>query len=324
ALSGAISALTGEEDLAFFDAIAPIVHRDSIDMSKAWFQSRYDKAGPGGTGADYINCALSEEQYNAFIDALLEGDKTEFKEWERNTPYFEGCLPIEVMAERGRETLRFGPLKPVGLTSPHSEQKPYAVIQLRQDNALGTLFNIVGFQTKLKYGEQSRIFRMIPGLQDAEFARLGGIHRNTFLNSPRLINERLQLKQRPALRFAGQITGVEGYVESAATGLIAGRLAAADALGVPLQLPPTTSAHGALIGHITGGHLSEETGSKSRSFQPMNVNFGLFPDIPAPKTQDGKRLRGKQRSLARKQLQAARALQDFAAWLSAESKDEAA
>ncbi len=324
ALSDALSALTGEEDLAFFDAIAPIVHRDSIDMSKAWFQSRYDKAGPGGTGADYINCALSEEQYNAFIDALLDGDKTEFKDWEKDTPYFEGCLPIEVMAERGRETLRFGPLKPVGLTNPHADEKPYAVIQLRQDNALGTLFNIVGFQTKLKYGEQARIFRTIPGLQDAEFARLGGIHRNTFLNSPRLINERLQLKQRPALRFAGQITGVEGYVESAATGLIAGKLAAADALGIAQQLPPATSAHGALIGHITGGHLSEESSSKSRSFQPMNVNFGLFPEIPAPKTQDGKRLRGKQRSLARKQLQAARALQDFNAWLSAASKDEAA
>ena len=323
-LSEAISALTGEDDLAFFDAIAPIVHRDSIDMSKAWFQSRYDKAGPGGTGADYINCALSEDQYNSFIDALLEGDKTEFKEWEKNTPYFEGCLPIEVMAERGRETLRFGPMKPVGLTNPHSDEKPYAVIQLRQDNALGTLFNIVGFQTKLKYGEQARIFRMIPGLQEAEFARLGGIHRNTFLNSPRLINERLQLKQRPALRFAGQITGVEGYVESAAMGLIAGKLAAADELGIPLQLPPATSAHGALISHITGGHLSEETSSKSRSFQPMNVNFGLFPEIAAPKTQDGKRLRGKQRSLARKQLQAARALQEFAAWLSAASKDEAA
>ncbi len=324
ALSDAISDLTGEDDLAFFDAIAPIVHRDSIDMSKAWFQSRYDKAGPGGTGADYINCALSEEQYNAFIDALLEGEKTEFKEWEKNTPYFEGCLPIEVMAERGRETLRFGPLKPVGLTNPHSAEKPYAVIQLRQDNALGTLFNIVGFQTKLKYGEQARIFRTIPGLQEAEFARLGGIHRNTFLNSPQLINERLQLRQRPALRFAGQITGVEGYVESAATGLIAGKLAAADALGVGLELPPATSAHGALISHITGGHLSEETSSKSRSFQPMNVNFGLFPEIPAPKTQDGKRLRGKQRSLARKQLQAARALQDFASWLSVVSKDEAA
>ncbi|MCP5084630.1 MAG: methylenetetrahydrofolate--tRNA-(uracil(54)-C(5))-methyltransferase (FADH(2)-oxidizing) TrmFO [Alphaproteobacteria bacterium] len=324
ALSEAISELTGEEDLAFFDAIAPIVHRESIDMSKAWFQSRYDKAGPGGTGADYINCALDEDQYNAFIDALLEGEKTEFKEWEKGTPYFEGCLPIEVMAERGRETLRFGPMKPVGLTNPNSDDKPYAVIQLRQDNALGTLFNIVGFQTKLKYGEQSRIFKTIPGLEGAEFARLGGIHRNTFLNSPRLITERLQLKERPALRFAGQITGVEGYVESAATGLLAGRFAAAEHLGQPQELPPQTSAHGALIGHITGGHISEQTSSKSRSFQPMNVNFGLFPEIPAPKTQDGKRLRGKQRGVARKQLQAARALQDFAAWLGTTSEDKAA
>ncbi len=324
ALGEAISELTGEEDLAFFDAIAPIVHRESIDMSKAWFQSRYDKAGPGGTGADYINCALDEEQYNQFINALLEGEKTEFKEWEKSTPYFEGCLPIEVMAERGRETLRFGPMKPVGLTNPNSDEKPYAVIQLRQDNALGTLFNIVGFQTKLKYGEQSRIFRSIPGLEGAEFARLGGIHRNTFLNSPQLINERLQLKQRPALRFAGQITGVEGYVESAATGLIAGRLAASEQLGTPMELPPQTSAHGALIRHISGGHISEQTTSKSRSFQPMNVNFGLFPEIPAPKTQDGKRLRGKQRGVARKQLQAARALQDFEAWVHNISKDQAA
>lgn len=324
ALSAAISELTGEDDLAFFDAIAPIIHRESIDMSKAWFQSRYDKAGPGGTGADYINCALNEAQYNSFIDALLEGEKTEFKEWEKNTPYFEGCLPIEVMAERGRETLRFGPMKPVGLTNPHSEEKPYAVIQLRQDNALGTLFNVVGFQTKLKYGEQSRIFRSIPGLENAEFARLGGIHRNTFLNSPQLINDRLQLKLRPALRFAGQITGVEGYVESAATGLIAGRLAAADALGKPMTLPPQTSAHGALIRHISGGHLSDQSQGKSRTFQPMNVNFGLFPEIPAPKTVDGKRLRGKQRGVARKQLQAARALEEFAAWLAVASEDKAA
>ncbi len=323
-LSAAISELTGEEDLAFFDAIAPIVHRHSIDMSKAWFQSRYDKAGPGGSGADYINCALDEGQYNAFIDALLDGEKTEFKEWEKNTPYFEGCLPIEVMAERGRETLRFGPMKPVGLTNPHSDEKPHAVIQLRQDNALGTLFNIVGFQTKLKYGEQVCIFRTIPGLEDAEFARLGGIHRNTFLNSPQLINQRLQLKQRPALRFAGQITGVEGYVESAATGLIAGRLAAAEQLGLPIELPPRTSAHGALIGHITGGHISEQSGSKSRSFQPMNVNFGLFPEIAAPKSQDGKRLRGKQRGVARKQAQAVRALEDFSAWLGTSSADQAA
>ncbi|MEM7425049.1 MAG: methylenetetrahydrofolate--tRNA-(uracil(54)-C(5))-methyltransferase (FADH(2)-oxidizing) TrmFO [Pseudomonadota bacterium] len=323
ALSAAISELTGEDDLAFFDAIAPIVHRDSIDMSKAWFQSRYDKAGPGGTGADYINCALDAAQYEAFIDALLEGEKTEFKDWEKDTPYFEGCLPIEVMAERGRETLRFGPMKPVGLTNPHADEKPHAVIQLRQDNALGTLFNIVGFQTKLKYGEQSRIFRMIPGLENAEFARLGGIHRNTFLNSPRLLTGDIRLKARPALRFAGQITGVEGYVESAATGLIAGKLAAADALGSTAELPPATTAHGALIAHITGGHLSEARGSHSRSFQPMNVNFGLFPEIPAPKSIDGKRLRGKERGLARKRMQAARALEDFATWVGAAGRKAA-
>ncbi len=314
ALGAAISELTDEDDLAFFDAIAPIVHHDSIDMSKAWFQSRYDKAGPGGTGADYINCALDRQQYEALIDALLDGGKTEFKDWEKDTPYFEGCLPIEVMAERGRETLRFGPMKPVGLTNPHAEEKPHAVIQLRQDNALGTLFNIVGFQTKLKYGEQSRIFRMIPGLENAEFARLGGIHRNTFLNSPQLLTLDMRLKARPSIRFAGQITGVEGYIESAATGLMAGKLAAADALGTRIDLPPATTAHGALIGHITGGHLSEGRGGKSRSFQPMNVNFGLFPDIPAPKTVDGKRLRGKERGSARKRMQAARALEDFASW----------
>ncbi len=229
ALAGAIRKLSGEDALAFFDAIAPIVHRESIDFDIAWFQSRYDKVGPAGDGADYINCPLDRAQYEAFIDALLAGDKTEFKEWEATTPYFDGCLPIEIMAARGRETLRFGPMKPVGLIDPRSRRRAHAVVQLRQDNALGSLFNIVGFQTKLKYGEQTRIFRMIPGLEKAEFARLGGLHRNTFINSPRLLDARLHLKARPALRFAGQITGVEGYVESAAIGLLAGRFIAAAA-----------------------------------------------------------------------------------------------
>ncbi len=271
--------LTGEKELAFFDAIAPIVHRDSIDMTKAWFQSRYDKAGPGGTGADYINCPLSQEQYNAFVDALIAGDKTEFKEWE-GTPYFDGCLPIEVMAERGRETLRHGPMKPVGLTNAHNPTvKPYAIVQLRQDNALGTLFNMVGFQTKLKYGAQADIFRMIPGLEQAEFARLGGIHRNTFLNSPKLLDGTLRMKSMPRLRFAGQITGCEGYVESAAVGLMAGRFAAAERLGQAPRVPPVETAHGALINHITGGHIVT-IDNGPRSFQPMNVNFGLSRRSP--------------------------------------------
>ena len=314
-LSTEIGQHTGEDDLAFFDAIAPIIHRDSIDMSKAWFQSRYDKPGPGGTGADYINCALDEDQYNTFIDALLSGEKTDFQEWEKNTPYFEGCLPIEVMAERGRETLRFGPMKPVGLTNPHTDTRSYAVMQLRQDNALGTLFNMVGFQTKLKYGEQQKIFRTLPGLENAEFARLGGLHRNTFLNSPRLLDQQLRLKSMPRLRFAGQITGVEGYVESAAMGLLCGRLAAAERLGTKLEPPPATTGHGALVNHITGGHIEDITSGKTRSFQPMNVNFGLFPEIAAPKTIDGKRIRGKERGRARKNAYCARGLVDFDAWL---------
>jgi methylenetetrahydrofolate--tRNA-(uracil-5-)-methyltransferase len=314
ALAEAILALTGETSLAFFDAIAPIVHRDSIDMGKAWFQSRYDKAGPGGTGADYINCAMNRDEYEAFIDALLAGEKTEFKEWE-NTPYFDGCLPIEVMAERGRETLRHGPMKPVGLTNPHTPEKPYAVVQLRQDNALGTLFNMVGFQTKLKYGEQSRIIRMIPGLEGAEFARLGGLHRNTYLNSPRLLDPTLRMKAQPRLRFAGQITGCEGYVESAALGLMAGRFAAAERLGVPLRPLPHTTAMGALINHITGGHI-ETIDEGPRSFQPMNVNFGLFPPLErAPKSPDGKRLRGADKTRAKKQALTDRARADLAAWL---------
>jgi methylenetetrahydrofolate--tRNA-(uracil-5-)-methyltransferase len=315
ALATALKSLTGEEDLAFFDAIAPIVYRDSIDMSAAWLQSRYDKKGPGGTGSDYINCPLTRDQYFAFVEALHTAEKTEFKEWETSTPYFDGCLPIEVMAERGVETLRHGPMKPRGLTNFHKPQeKPYAVVQLRQDNRLGTLYNMVGFQTKLKYGEQIRIFRSIPGLENAEFARLGGLHRNTFLNSPRLLDGNLRLKADPRLRFAGQITGVEGYVESAATGLIAGRLAAAERLDREFVLPPPESAHGALINHITGGHI-ETTDAKGKSFQPMNVNFGLFPPVRVAKSPDGKRLRGRELQVARKRAYTSRALACFDQWL---------
>jgi methylenetetrahydrofolate--tRNA-(uracil-5-)-methyltransferase len=301
ALADAILRLTGESALAFFDAIAPIVHRDSIDFERAWFQSRYDKAGPAGDGADYINCAFDKAPYLAFVEALLAGDKTEFKAWEQDTPYFEGCLPIEVMAARGPNTLRFGPMKPVGLFDPHSGRRPYAVVQLRQDNALGTLFNMVGFQTKLKHGEQVRIFRMIPGLERAEFARLGGLHRNTFLNSPRLLDRQLRLRAMPRLRFAGQITGVEGYVESAAIGLLAGRLASAERRGQLLEAPPPTTALGALVNHITGG-------ASAQTFQPMNVNFGLFPPLPDEE-------RYKRSHLSRKPALAARALNDLAAWL---------
>jgi methylenetetrahydrofolate--tRNA-(uracil-5-)-methyltransferase len=316
ALAEAIRALTGEDQLAFFDAIAPIVHRESIDMDVAWFQSRYDKVGPGGTGKDYINCPMNREQYDGFIRALLDGEKGDFKEWETSTPYFDGCLPIEVMAERGPETLRHGPMKPRGLTNAHNPQeKPYAVVQLRQDNKLGTLYNMVGFQTKLKYAEQVRVFRTIPGLQNAEFARLGGLHRNTFLNSPRVLDGELRLKAAPRLRFAGQITGVEGYVESAAMGLIAGRLAAAERLGRSFTTPPPTTAHGALINHITGGHI-ETTDSRGSSFQPMNVNFGLFPPIGKVKVVDGKRLKHAEQAVARKRTYTARALADFDAWLS--------
>ena len=301
-LAAAIRALTGEDALAFFDAIAPIVHRDSIDLEQAWFQSRYDKAGPGGSGADYINCPLSREQYDAFIDALLAGDKTVFHDWEASTPYFDGCLPIEVMAERGRETLRHGPMKPFGLTNPRPpDVKAYAVVQLRQDNKLGTLFNMVGFQTKLKHGEQVRIFRSIPGLQNAEFARLGGLHRNTFLNSPQLLDETLRLKANPRWRFAGQITGCEGYVESAAIGLIAARFAAAERRGEALSAPPPTTAHGALLAHITGGHI-ETIDAGPSSFQPMNVNFGLFPPIAAPVAPEGRKFgRGSAKNLAEKE-----------------------
>ena len=314
-LSNAILTLTGKEGLAFFDAIAPIIHKDSIDFEKVWFQSRYDKKGPGGTGADYINCAMDEAEYNRFIDALITGEKTDFKDWEKDTPYFDGCLPIEVMAERGRETLRHGPMKPVGLTNPHKSEKPHAVVQLRQDNALGTLWNMVGFQTKLKYGEQTGIFRLIPGLENAVFARLGGLHRNSFLNSPEVLDNRLRLKADPRLRFAGQITGVEGYVESAATGLIAGRLAAAERLGQQITLPPIETAHGALINHITGGHLVSDYSGGLKSFQPMNINFGLIPPIEGPfQGKDGKRLKGKEKGRAKKQAMSQRARRSLQAW----------
>ena len=296
ALADAITGLTGVDSLAFFDAIAPIVHKDSIDFTKAWFQSRYDK----GDGADYINCPLDRQQYDQFIAALGAADKIEFKEWEANTPYFEGCLPIEVMAERGIETLAFGPLKPVGLTNPHHpENKPAAIVQLRQDNALGTLYNMVGFQTKLTYGEQKRVFQTIPGLENAEFARLGGLHRNTFINSPRLLDETLRLSADPRIRFAGQITGCEGYVESAAVGLLAGRFAASELVNGEISLPPSTTAMGALLSHLTGGAAPE-------TFQPMNINFGLFPQISGDLGRK-RRLRGRHRRAAL----SARALQDF-------------
>ncbi|HER27165.1 MAG TPA: methylenetetrahydrofolate--tRNA-(uracil(54)-C(5))-methyltransferase (FADH(2)-oxidizing) TrmFO [Rhodospirillales bacterium] len=309
-LGAVIANMTGAESLAFFDAIAPIVHKDSIDFSKAWFQSRYDKAAlgvpGGGDGKDYINCPLDEEQYDTFINALIDGDKTEFKEWQ-GTPYFEGCLPVEVMAERGPKTLAYGPMKPVGLTNPHNPTvKAFGIVQLRQDNALATLYNMVGFQTKLTYGEQKRIFRTIPGLENAEFARLGGLHRNTFLNSPTLLDPTLRLKTDPRIRFAGQITGCEGYVESAAIGLIAGRFAATERTRSPLPPPPPTTALGALLHHITGG-------AKAETFQPMNINFGLFPPLEgaAAVTEKGRRLKGKDR----KQALSERARTDLSGWL---------
>ena len=316
ALSQAILDATGEDALALFDAIAPILHFDSVDMDVAWFQSRYDKVGPGGTGKDYINCPMDKAQYDAFIDALLEAPKTEFKQWEATTPYFDGCLPIEVMAERGRETLRHGPMKPMGLTNTHNPTvKAYAVVQLRQDNALGTLYNMVGFQTKLRHGAQMDVFRTIPGLENAVFARLGGLHRNTFLNAPKLLDATLRLKARPALRFAGQITGCEGYVESASVGCMAGLFAASERLGVVCQPPPATTAMGALLGHITGGHILRDDPGP-RSFQPMNVNFGLFPPIEVPKTDaDGKRLKGKDKTRAKKRALTGRARTDFAEWI---------
>jgi methylenetetrahydrofolate--tRNA-(uracil-5-)-methyltransferase len=294
-LTDSIGAATGADALAFFDAIAPIVHRDSIDMDICWMASRWDK----GDTKDYINCPMTKEQYLAFRQGLLDGEKTEFKEWEKDTPYFEGCMPIEVMAERGEDTLRYGPMKPVGLDDPKTGRWPYAVVQLRQDNALGTLWNMVGFQTKLKHAEQVRLFRTIPGLEKAEFARLGGLHRNTFINSPRLLDSTLRLRQAPHIRFAGQITGCEGYVESAAIGLMAGRFAAAELKGDALLSPPPTTALGALLGHITGG-------ADAASYQPMNVNFGLFPPIE-----------GRMKKVSRKQLYTRRAKDDLEAWRAA-------
>ncbi len=313
ALAEAIKELTGEDELAFFDAIAPIVHTDSINMDIAWFQSRYDKPGPHGTGKDYINCPMNRQQYEAFIAALLEADKTEFKDWEKDTPYFEGCMPVEVMAGRGIDTLRFGPMKPVGLTDPRTGQQPHAVVQLRQDNALGTLYNMVGFQTKAKYGAQTALFRMIPGLENAVFARLGGLHRNTFINSPKLLDGDLRLRALPrphqTMRFAGQITGCEGYIESAAVGLMAGRFAAGELLGVAVTAPPPTTALGALLGHITGGADAE-------TFQPMNINFGLFPPLETT----GRKIKKKER----KPAMSRRALEDLGTWLAQDNNRRAA
>ena len=297
ALAEAIGVLTGSDHLAFFDAIAPIVHRDSIDMDKAWMASRWDKGGEdGGDSKDYINCPLDKEQYLAFRQGLLDGEKSEFREWEKDTPYFQGCMPIEVMAERGVDTLRYGPMKPVGLDDPRTGRWPYAVVQLRQDNALGTLWNIVGFQTKLKHKEQVRLFRTIPGLERAEFARLGGLHRNTFINAPQLLDGTLRLRRAPHVRFAGQITGCEGYVESAAIGLLAGRFAAAEIEGKTIDPPPIATALGALLGHVTGG-------ADADLYQPMNVNFGLFPPIE-----------GRTRKADRKALYTSRAREALAVW----------
>ena len=315
-LASDIASETGQDALSFFDAIAPIVHFDSVDLDTAWFQSRYDKVGPGGTGKDYLNCPMDRDQYEAFIDALIAGEKTEFKEWE-NVPYFDGCLPIEVMAERGRETPRHGPMKPMGLTNAHKpHEKAYAVVQLRQDNALGTLYNIVGFQTKLKYGAQVEVLRTIPGLENAEFARLGGLHRNTYLNSPQLLDESLRLKSRPQIRFAGQITGCEGYVESAAIGLLTGRFLAEEEAGLEPTLPPETTAFGALLNHITKGHIAYEEEMGKKSFQPMNVNFGLFPPVTITKPEDHQgRWRGKEKGAAKKLAVTSRALNDIDLWL---------
>jgi len=299
-LADSIAKVTSETALAFFDAIAPIVHRETIDFDIAWFQSRYDK----GDGKDYINCPMSEAHYQSFIDALKNGQKTEFRDWEKDTPYFEGCLPIEVMAERGPQTLAHGPMKPVGLTDPNNPNvKPHAIVQLRQDNALGTLYNMVGFQTKLSYSEQIRIFRMIPGLEKAEFARLGGIHRNTFMNSPKLLSPSLCLKAQPRLRFAGQITGCEGYVESAALGLLAGLFTAAEKTGASFTPPPETTALGALLNHVT-------IGADPEAYQPMNINFGLFPPV-GRYNNDGKRMKKSDRRLAYTD----RARKDLAVWL---------
>lgn len=306
-LAESIGAATGEDSLAFFDAIAPIAHKDSINMDIAWMQSRWDKVGPEGDGKDYINCPMDRDQYEAFIQGLLDGEKTDFKEWEKNTPYFEGCMPIEVMASRGPETLRFGPMKPVGLTNAHTGESAYAVVQLRQDNALGTLWNMVGFQTKLKYGAQADLLRSIPGLENAEFARMGGLHRNTFINAPKLLDKEMRLKKAPHIRFAGQITGCEGYVESAAVGLMVGRMMAAEIKGEEFPYPPQTTAFGALLSHITGG-------ADARDYQPMNVNFGLFPPFE-------QRIKKKER----KEAYTVRARKDFAEWQqSSKSESQAA
>jgi methylenetetrahydrofolate--tRNA-(uracil-5-)-methyltransferase len=310
-LAEAIRTETGKTALAFFDAIAPIVYEDSINHDVAWRQSRYDKPGPGGDTAAYINCPMDKAQYGAFIDALLAAPKAEFKDWEKDTPYFEGCLPIEVMAERGRDTLRFGPMKPVGLTSRHTGMGAYAVVQLRQDNALGTLFNMVGFQTKLKHGAQTDLFRTIPGLEQAVFARLGGIHRNTFLNSPELLDSTLRLQSRPSVRFAGQITGCEGYVESTAIGMMAAQFVLRERAGLADCPPPPTTAMGALLHHVTVGHVGGAPGA----FQPMNVNFGLFPPLDAPDAlSPGKRPKAADRARARKSGLSERALADLEAW----------
>ncbi len=311
-LAQRVQQLGGEEQLAFFDAIAPIAYKESINFDIAWMQSRYDKTGPAGTGSDYINCPMNKDEYLLFINELLASEKTEFKEWETNTPYFEGCMPVEIMASRGVDTLRYGPMKPVGLDDPRTGRRPYAVVQLRQDNALGTLYNMVGFQTKMKYAEQSRVFRLIPGLENAEFARLGGLHRNTFINSPRLLNETLQMKAMPRLRFAGQITGCEGYVESAAVGIMAGRFAACEKLGVEMTAPPATTAMGSILAHVTGGGNAD-------TFQPMNVNFGLFPPIGDPVG-----VKGKEKGREKKKLMALRALQDIDGWLQQFQKSQAA
>lgn len=307
-LSEHIKAVSGEGHLAFFDAIAPIIYKDTIDFSKAWYQSRYNKSGPCGDGNDYINCPMSKEEYYKFIDLLLEGEKTTFKDWEENTPYFNGCLPIEVMAEKGKKTLAFGPMKPIGLENPHNENRPYAVVQLRQDNKIGTLYNMVGFQTKLKYGEQKKIFSTIPGLENAEFARFGGIHRNTFIQSPKLLNSYLQLKDRDHIYFAGQITGVEGYVESAAIGLLAGRFAALRYLNKDIIIPNIDTALGALLNHITEP-------ANIKNFQPMNINFGLFPELIGKFNKDEKKKIIVQRALAN--------IQDWIKLLSNQTNKEA-
>ncbi len=325
-LANAIQELSGKDALAFFDAIAPIIHTESINMDVAWFQSRYDKVGPAGSGKDYINCPMNKEQYEAFVQELLSAEYGLFKEWElpsgtpslgeqeQDTPYFEGCMPVEIMASRGIETLRYGPMKPVGLVDPRTGEEPYAVVQLRQDNALGTLYNMVGFQTKMKWGEQTRVFKTIPGLEDANFARLGGLHRNTFINSPQLLNARLQMETQPRLRFAGQITGCEGYVESASMGLIAGRMAASEILGSPISTPPQTTAVGALMMHITGG-------ADAKTFQPMNINFGLFPPLSREEAtveytnKKGKVKRAKLKGNDRKKAYTTRALNDLDTWI---------